>query len=45
MTRALLVAIVLAPAALSAENWPAWRGARATGVSSETNLPERWSAT
>ncbi|MGH9347965.1 MAG: PQQ-binding-like beta-propeller repeat protein [Vicinamibacterales bacterium] len=45
MTRAVLLAILLAPAALSAENWPAWRGPRATGVSPETNLPERWSAT
>jgi outer membrane protein assembly factor BamB len=45
MTRAILIAIVFAPIALSAENWPAWRGPRATGVSAETDLPERWSAT
>src|ERR671915_179491 len=45
MTRAILIALFLAPVALAAENWPAWRGPRATGVSSESNLPERWSAT
>jgi outer membrane protein assembly factor BamB len=27
---------------VSAENWPSWRGPSATGVSSETRLPERW---
>ena len=25
-----------------AENWPAWRGADGTGISSEKNLPETW---
>jgi len=38
----LLLAITLAPAA--AENWPQWRGPRANGLSSETDLPETWSA-
>jgi outer membrane protein assembly factor BamB len=28
-----------------AEDWPHWRGPAATGVSPETNLPVRWSAT
>src|SRR5688572_16674414 len=27
------------------ENWPHWRGPSATGVSSETGLPVRWSDT
>lgn len=27
-----------------AENWPAWRGPAGTGVSSEKNLPLKWSA-
>jgi outer membrane protein assembly factor BamB len=45
MTRAILIALLLSPAAVGAENWPAWRGPNATGVSSESNLPERWSAT
>ena len=30
---------------LRAENWPAWRGPSANGVSNETNLPVRWSRT
>jgi outer membrane protein assembly factor BamB len=45
MPRAIVLVILLSSATLSAENWPAWRGPRATGVSAETNLPERWSAT
>ena len=45
MSRLILVFILLAPAIIGAENWPAWRGPRATGVSTESNLPERWSAT
>lgn len=28
-----------------AENWPAWRGPDGTGVTSETDLPIRWSST
>ena len=31
--------------AVHAENWPQWRGPLGSGVSSERNLPERWSAT
>ena len=45
MRRSVLIAVLLMPAVLSAENWPAWRGPRATGVSLERNHPERWSAT
>jgi outer membrane protein assembly factor BamB len=30
---------------VSAENWPNWRGPAATGVSTETKLPETWSDT
>jgi outer membrane protein assembly factor BamB len=37
--------IVFCAVTLSAENWPAWRGPSGTGVSTETNLPERWSPT
>lgn len=36
---------VAANAAAWAENWPSWRGPEANGVSSERNLPLRWSAT
>ena len=28
-----------------AENWPQWRGPSANGISSETNLPVKWSTT
>jgi outer membrane protein assembly factor BamB len=38
----LLVLLVLSAATLAAENWPAWRGPDASGVSPESNLPERW---
>jgi outer membrane protein assembly factor BamB len=46
MTRALLsVAIaVLSLATLRADNWPQWRGPLLNGVSSETNLPVKWTA-
>ena len=32
-------------AVVSAEDWPQWRGPQGTGVSTEQNLPVRWSAT
>ena len=34
-----------AVAALSAENWPQWRGPSLNGLSAEKNLPLRWSKT
>src|SRR4030095_3116587 len=37
----LLAAAIIAPAA---DNWPHWRGPLHNGVSDETNLPLRWSA-
>jgi outer membrane protein assembly factor BamB len=37
------VALVAAPAV--ADNWPGWRGPTNDGVSTEKNLPARWSAT
>jgi outer membrane protein assembly factor BamB len=43
---ALLVAVaVLASASVNAENWPRFRGPTGQGISSENNLPTRWSAT
>ena len=46
MTRALLIAaLVIAPLALGAEQWPQFRGPGATGVAEGKNLPERWSTT
>jgi outer membrane protein assembly factor BamB len=38
-----LIASIASPA--HAENWPAWRGPAANGISRETNLPARWSKT
>jgi outer membrane protein assembly factor BamB len=40
---ALLVAATLAAHGL-AEEWPAWRGPRGDGTSTETGVPVRWSA-
>jgi outer membrane protein assembly factor BamB len=38
-----VVASLVAP--LAAENWPQWRGPMLNGVSSETNLPVKWTKT
>lgn len=40
-----VTAALLLGAALHAEDWPQWRGPHGNGVSGETNLPVRWSAT
>ena len=37
----LLSLILIQPS--QAENWPQWRGARLDGISSEKNLPAKWS--
>ena len=41
----LLSALLLVPAAalVNGSDWPEWRGAARTGVSSETGLPSSWS--
>jgi outer membrane protein assembly factor BamB len=39
----LLASIAALP--MYADDWPAWRGPQGTGVSTETALPTRWSAT
>src|SRR5690348_12474273 len=41
ISASLLFTIV--PAA--AEDWPAWRGPRGDGTSTETNVPTKWTAT
>jgi len=42
----LIVIVVAAVAAHGlAEEWPAWRGPRGDGTSTETGVPTRWSAT
>lgn len=41
----LTIVLGLYTAALHAENWPHWRGPAASGVSTETGLPSKWSET
>jgi outer membrane protein assembly factor BamB len=43
MIRIVLFLVTCIAAPLHAENWPAWRGPSANGISRETNLPARWS--
>jgi len=38
------VALAFLPGSAFAENWPQWRGPTLNGVSTEKNLPVRWSA-
>ena len=46
MTRAfLVVALLVAPLVLRAEQWPQFRGPGATGVAEGKNLPDTWSTT
>ena len=42
---AAAVAILLAATTVAGADWPAWRGPLGSGVSPETGLPDRWSAT
>jgi outer membrane protein assembly factor BamB len=39
---AAIILVLVSSTTLVADNWPAWRGPSATGVSSEGSLPERW---
>jgi outer membrane protein assembly factor BamB len=45
MRARIIAGLILAAsvAAVSANDWPEWRGARRDGTSTETNLPSRWS--
>jgi outer membrane protein assembly factor BamB len=47
MKRVLIAAVMsaCAVAAVSADNWPQWRGPSLNGASAEKNLPVKWSAT
>jgi outer membrane protein assembly factor BamB len=42
---AILLTIVAGHAPARAENWPQWRGPQGTGISTEKNLPKKWSKT
>jgi outer membrane protein assembly factor BamB len=47
MTRtiSLLLLLCFLTSACRAENWPAWRGPKGTGVSSESEFPTKWTNT
>lgn len=40
-----LLVLLLAAVPLGAADWPTWRGPLSSGVSPDTNVPARWSAT
>ncbi len=42
---AIVMALCAMLSVVRAENWPQWRGPTQNGVSGETNLPVKWSAT
>jgi outer membrane protein assembly factor BamB len=42
---AVATCVVVSAMSVHAENWPQWRGPSANGISSETNLPVRWTTT
>src|SRR5207248_5955732 len=42
---ACLLSVIVSVSVARAGNWPQWRGPAGTGVSDETGLPTRWSAT
>lgn len=41
----LVILLLAGVGAVHADNWPHWRGPFASGVSTETGLPSRWSTT
>jgi outer membrane protein assembly factor BamB len=41
----VLACVLFVPSVASAENWPQWRGPTAMGISTEKNLPVKWSKT
>ena len=48
MTKRIVFSLVMAIVAaitVSADNWPAWRGPQANGISNEKNVPLKWSMT
>ncbi len=44
-TRTVLAMVSLLAVGVHAANWPAWHGPNGSGVTPDTNLPMRWSAT
>ena len=45
VSRIVVAAAIAASSVAMADNWPHWRGPRATGASTEKGLPVRWSET
>src|SRR5687767_1706413 len=45
MRLSTLALVFLLPLSLPAANWPGWRGENGLGISPETTLPLKWSAT
>ena len=45
MLRYTIGVVLLAGTSVMASDWPSWRGPLGTGSTTETRLPERWSAT
>src|SRR6185295_19884796 len=43
--QAVLMAVLILGATVSADNWPQWRGPAGTGASTEARLPQSWSDT
>src|SRR5437588_8399146 len=39
------VSLFVVTGTIHADNWPQWRGPNNDGISQETNLPTKWSAT
>ncbi len=42
---AILLIVIISPAAPPAQNWPSFRGPQASGINEGQNLPERWNGT
>ena len=45
LTVAILLIVIISPAAPPAQNWPSFRGPRASGIAEGQNLPEHWNGT
>ncbi|HEV3436125.1 MAG TPA: serine/threonine protein kinase, partial [Gemmata sp.] len=41
----IVVALIVTPCLVFADNWPAWRGPNGNGYCKETGLPTKWSPT
>ena len=44
-SKIVLALVVAAGGSVAAADWPQWRGPHGSGISDETDVPVRWSAT